>query len=96
MILKSKAVLPALGEMIKDIHDKLDGAIAIIALQKNPNSTVGLGGFRTLEKPRLALAVDAGILRIEKAKNWKTLENPNGMEKPFKLVQGIKLIDNGP
>ncbi len=84
------------GEMIKNIHDNLNGAIAIIALQKNPNSEVGLGGFRTLEKPRLALAVDSGILKIVKAKNWKTLANPNGMEKPFKIVQGIKLIDDGP
>ena len=48
---------------LADIHKKLNGAIAIVALQKNPGNDFGLGGYRSLEKPRLALAVSPGILK---------------------------------
>ncbi len=80
------------GGMLNDIHRKLKGAIAIIALQKNAGTDMGLGGFRTLEKPRLALAMAPGRLKIVKAKNWKTPDNPNGKEVHFKIVQGCNLI----
>lgn len=77
------------GGMIKEIHDKLDGATAIIALQKNPGSDVGLGGARGLEKPRLYLSMsNNGVCKIVKAKNWRTSENPNRMQCCYKLVQG--------
>ena len=79
------------GQMIKEIHSKLDGAIAIIALQKNPGVDVGLGGQRSMEKARLALSVSPGVLKVTKAKNFKTEDNPNGAELKFKLAQGYKL-----
>lgn len=79
---------------INDIHNALDGGIAIICLQKNPNSELGLGGTRTIEKPRLALALDANILKVIKAKNWKNGINPNSKEINFKLVDGIKIIED--
>ena len=80
------------GGKLTAIHKKLDGAIAIVALQKNPNTDVGLGVYRSLEKPRLALAMSPGKLKIVKAKNWKSPENPNGKEINFKIVQGCKFI----
>ncbi|MBW1768011.1 MAG: hypothetical protein JRJ65_13315, partial [Deltaproteobacteria bacterium] len=67
----------------------------IIAVQKNVGLDVGLGGQRTLEKPRLALAMDSGILKVVKAKNWKTEKNPNGLKTNFKLVNGCKFIQQG-
>lgn len=76
------------GRYIADIHRKLDGAIAIIAIQKNPGVHVGLGGYRTLEKARLALAISHGRMDIVKAKNWKTAENPNNKYCDFKIIQG--------
>jgi len=76
------------GGKIAEIHKKLKGAIAIVAIQKNPGVDIGLGGYRSLEKPRLALAISNGEVKIVKAKNWKSEQNPNGMIIKFKLVQG--------
>lgn len=82
------------GKKIKEIHDKLDGGIAIIGLQKNPGSDTGLGGFRSMEVARLALAVDYGRVKISKAKNFRNPKlNPNGLFKRFKMVGGCKIID---
>ena len=77
-----------IGRFINDIHKKLDGAIAVVAIQKNPGTTTGLGGFRTLEKPRLALAISHGRMDIVKAKNWATPDNPNGKYCEFKILKG--------
>lgn len=84
-----------IGGRLAEIHKKLKGAIAIVAIQKNPKVDVGLGGFRGIEKPRLYLAMSPGRLKIVKAKNWATSENPNGLEISFKLVDGCKLIEKG-
>jgi hypothetical protein len=84
------------GGRLAEIHNKLRGALAIVALQKNRGSDTGLGGFRSLEKPRLALAMEPGKLKIVKAKNWKSTDNPNGLSINFKLAAGCKLISQGP
>jgi len=80
------------GGMLSDIHRKLHGAIAIVALQKNPGSDVGLGGFRSLEKPRLALAMGHGYLKIVKGKNWATEKNPKDLQVNYKIVQGCRFV----
>jgi hypothetical protein len=84
-----------ISKPLAEIHKKLKGAIAIVALQKNPGNDTGLGGYRTLEKPRLALSIDSGVLKIVKAKNWRTEENPNQKQIKFKLVNGCNLIEQG-
>lgn len=84
-----------IGGKIAEIHRKLKGAIGIIALQKNPGADTGLGGFRTLEKPRLALAVESSTIKIVKAKNWAGTSNPNGKQTRFKLVNGCRLSQQG-
>lgn len=81
-----------IGKKIKEIHDKLKGGIAVIGLQKNPGSDTGLGGFRMLEVTRLAIALDSGRVKIVKAKNFRTTENPNGLMLNFKLVQGCQFM----
>jgi len=83
------------GGLLAEIHKKLKGAIAIVALQKNRGVDTGLGGFRSIEKPRLALAMSPGVLKIVKAKNWKTSENPNGKQINFKIASGCKLFEQG-
>jgi len=83
-----------IGGMIKEIFDNLDNGIAIIAIQKNKGNEYGLGGMRGLEKARLYLTMEPGKLKIAKAKNWATFENPNNLEKEFKLIQGCKFIDD--
>jgi hypothetical protein len=44
---------------------------------------------------RLYLAMGKGKLKIVKAKNWATPNNPNGLEVKFKIVDGCKLIKTG-
>ena len=76
------------GQVIKDIHAKLNKGIALIALQKNFGRDTGRGGALSLEKPRLYLAMGHGRLKIVKAKNWRGTDNPNGKSIDFKLYQG--------
>jgi len=77
---------------INRIHQKLNGAVAVIAIQKPKGRDTGLGGEFTLDKPRLACALSPGVLKIIKAKNWITDENPNEKEFKFKLVSGCNII----
>lgn len=79
------------GKRIKEIHDRLDGSVAIIGLQKNPGQDTGLGGYRMMEVTRLAVALDSGRVKITKAKNFRTEKNPNGLCRDFKLVDGCRL-----
>jgi hypothetical protein len=82
-----------IGAEIAKIWSKLDGAIAIIALQKNPEKMTGRGGNITLEKAQLYLSVDDGKIHITKAKYFKHKDiNPNRLECDFKLVSGCKFI----
>lgn len=85
------------GGMIKEIFDKLNKGIAVIALQKNPGTNYGLGGARSLEKARLYLSMDSHKIRIEKGKNWANPSlNPNGLEAEYKLVNGCQFIITRP
>ncbi len=81
------------AEYLRQIHDKLDGGIAIVALQKDPKAPQGRGGTFGLEKPRLYLNMDSGKTVIKKAKNWTHPEqNPNGLTLNYKIVGGCKFI----
>lgn len=82
----------AMGKKIKDIHDALHGSLAVIAIQKNPGSDVGLGGFRSLEVTRLALALDFGRVKIVKAKNFTGEFDPNGLVCECKILHGSQLV----
>ena len=81
-----------MGQYIKEIHSKLKGAVAVIGIQKNAGQDNGLGGFRSMEKARLAISMDNGKMKITKAKNFITDLNPNGLQADFKLVQGCKFV----
>ena len=86
-----------IGRKIKEIHDRLKGGLAVIALQKNPGCDQGLGGFRSLEVARLALAIDYGKVKVVKAKNFKQPDkNPNGLIKDFQILYGSQIIDKYP
>lgn len=85
------------GRKIKEIHDRLNGGLAIIALQKNPGRDEGMGGSRSMEVARLALAIDYGRVKISKAKNFRQQDkNPNGLQKDFKILHGSQIIDRHP
>jgi len=87
-----------MGEGIRRIHDRLDGGVAVIAIQKNPNSGDPIGGRRVTEKSRLHLTLSldrhasfSHKLKIEVGKNWATEINPNGYGIFFSLVQGCRM-----
>jgi hypothetical protein len=84
------------GELIDKIYRKMrTNDITIIAVQKRPGDDLGRGGITTIEKARLALAMDRGNIRLTKAKNWATSVNPNGKSVEFKLINGCKFIVEG-
>ncbi len=77
------------GTEIQSIWQKLQNGIAIIALQKKQGAILGRGAEFSLEKPRLYLSIEDGVLKIVKAKNWvNPAKNPNGSEFLFTLRQG--------
>ena len=83
------------GGMLREIYEKLDQGIAIVALQKNKGRDTGVGGDRSLEKPRLYLSLENGKAKIIVGKNWASEVNPVGLQLDFKLVQGCKFIPQG-
>jgi hypothetical protein len=85
-----------IGLFIKQIFDKLDKGIAILALQKNKGRDEGLGGGRSIEKARLYMAMEPGKLKIVKAKNWRNDEiNPNGLVRAYRLGGGCNFKTTG-
>jgi hypothetical protein len=84
------------GQLIKDIFDRLEKGLAFIAIQKPTGRDTALGGERSLDKARLYLSLERpgedheyNVARIVKAKNWKDpARNPNGLQLFYKLVKG--------
>jgi len=79
---------------IRKIAAKLKNGIAVIALQKNSEKEFAFGGEATMNTARLYVTLTRkGILRINKAKIWKSeTTNPNGLFCTFKLAGGCKFI----
>jgi len=80
------------GGMLREIYEKLNQGIAIVALQKNRGRDTGVGGDRSLEKPRLYLSLESGKAKIIVGKNWASEVNPVGFKLDFKLAAGCKFI----
>jgi hypothetical protein len=88
-----------IGGMLSDIHKKLNGAVAIIAIQKAPGADLGHGAGFSMEKARLYVAMDYQKAKIISCKNFKPsspVGNPRGMEYSYKLVDGCKFIESVP
>jgi len=79
---------------IKQIHERLDRGICIIALQKKDKSPYARGGEGTLEKSRLYVTLDhedfGGRITIVKAKSYRTEANPNGMVRMYHIEKGSR------
>jgi hypothetical protein len=91
------------GKFINDIHKVLGEAVAIIAIQKKSrNSDMPLGAQRALEKPRLAIALNAGSKNepnrasILKCKNRKTAHSMIGLSRTYKLIAGSEFVCDSP
>jgi hypothetical protein len=85
-----------MGEGIRKIHDRLDGGLAFIAIQKNPGNDDPVGGRRVTEKSRVHVNIsyNYGIeyphkLKIVVGKNWADpTVNPTGYCVDYKLANG--------
>ncbi len=83
----------AIADSMRQITKRLERGICFIALQKKKGAEYGRGAEFSLEKPRLYIAMDSGILTVVKAKNWAQDDvNPNGMKIRFKLVGGANFV----
>lgn len=81
------------GEYLHKIHENLGQGICVIALQKNPGSSTGRGGWHTIEKPELAIALDHGKAKVVKIREVSTdHENPIHKEYHFELKDGCQII----
>lgn len=90
------------GRYLQEIHAKLGGTgLAVVAIQKGKKYEFGRGGEFGLEKPRLYVTMSrtpdmsGGVVRIVKAKNWKTFSNPNGKMQHFTIVDGHRFVCDG-
>lgn len=86
------------GNLIQQIHSRLDKGIAIIGIQKHPNQSVGYGGQLTLQKPRLYLNLkkneNLGFI-CEAAKVKEPVDFMNkieGMELDFHISNDGQLV----
>lgn len=86
------------AQYIQGIHRKLREGIAIIALQKSEAKEAGRGGDFSKEKARLYISLDylpemkKNRLKIIDAKAWRGSQNPRGMYRLYKLVNGSKFL----
>jgi hypothetical protein len=76
--------------ILSSIQRRLKNGVAIVALQKNPGASYGVGGQQTKAKPSIFCTLEGNICKIEKAKNFDKI-NPNGYTAKFKIFDGINL-----
>ena len=91
---KAEGEFYEIGKDLQAIHKKLKNGIAILALQKNPNTQVGYGGHQTEHLARFVLHIDPGKITIKKAKNIMPGINrgADGTVIKFKLASGYKWL----
>jgi hypothetical protein len=89
-----------IGPMIKRIHDRLEGSICVIGIQKKIGQLLGRGQDFSMEKSRLYVSMEYGKAEIISCKNFKENEmikgNPRGYSCRYKLVNGCKIIKQQP
>jgi hypothetical protein len=79
------------ADWVAEIHDRLDGAVACISVQRHPGRDYGHGGAMLNARPRLVLNLDWRKCTIAKVKFWKRKEtgwNPNGMYFEWEMDEG--------
>lgn len=79
-----------IGDHIRKIYQKLDRGIAMISLQMDRGAKFAWGGQKTLDKARVYLTLDAGVLTLQKGKNRSSTVNPDGLSRSFKLISGCE------
>jgi hypothetical protein len=83
-----------IGTTIREIYDKLNEGVAVIAIQKDPKKERGRGAEFSAEKSRLYVTLSSNppegqIAKITDAKNWRNPKvNPNRKEVNFNIING--------
>jgi len=86
------------GKFIAEIHRKLKGGAAVVAMQKKQGHAFAKGGEMTLEKPRLAINLDKNephgfICKIVKAKEpVDFMHTIQGMERDFVITGKSEIL----
>lgn len=86
------------GRFLAEIHRRLKGGVAVVAMQKKQGATHAKGGEMTLEKPRLALNLDKNephgfVCKITKAKEpVNCLRSLQGMERDFVITDRSEIL----
>jgi hypothetical protein len=60
-----------IGSALRKIHEALNGAMAIIGLQKKKGAEFGRGAEFSIEKARLYISLDWGLAKIISCKNYR-------------------------
>jgi hypothetical protein len=89
-----------IGTLLQKIHQKLNGALCVVGLQKNPGVDFGRGGAFSIEKARLYISLDYGKAKITSCKNFKPNDliagNPRGYTCTYKLINGCDIRKQPP
>jgi len=86
------------GKFIADIHRRLKGGVAVVAMQKKQGHAFAKGGEMTLEKPRLAINLDRNephgfTCKITKCKEpVDFMRSIQGMERDFVITGRSEIL----
>lgn len=89
-----------IGQAIRKIHDKLEGSICLIGIQKKTGQDLGRGAEFSMEKARLYVSLEYGNAKIISCKNFKENDlikgSPRGYSCKYKLVNGCRIVKQPP
>jgi hypothetical protein len=74
-----------IGEVLDSMKNVLNKGILAVAIQKDPQKGLGVGGMWAEHKASLYMTMDFGRLTVEKAKKWDGI-NPNHKTWGFEIV----------
>jgi len=80
------------GNILKNIHERLDKGIAVVGLQKSWGADLGRGKEFSLQRPRMYVTLDSGMAKIVSAKNRIPGKgNPIGLVRRYDIIDGWKI-----
>ena len=84
------------AQMLGDMTDAMqERGILVVGIQKKigQQHQLGRGAEYSIERARLALAMDKDVVSIMKGKNWKQDVEPDGLRKEFQILNGSKFLE---
>ena len=85
------------AQMLGDMTDAMnERGILVVGIQKKigQQHQLGRGAEFSIERARLALAMDKDVVSIMKGKNWRQDNvDPNGLRKEFQILNGSKFLE---